>query len=107
VDVISSMIYPSHWTSYFGIEKPDLEPYKLVSEYAKLENAKLAELDSPPISRPWLQDFSAPWLGSGNYLRYGKAEVDAQIKGLKDNGINEYLLWNAGNKYSPGVNYNP
>jgi len=107
VDVISSMIYPSHWTSYFGIKKPDLEPYKLVSEYAKLENAVLAKLDNPPISRPWIQDFSAPWLGSGNYLRYGKAEVDAQIKGLKDNGINEYLLWNAGNKYSPGVNYNP
>ena len=59
VDVISSMIYPSHWTSYFGIEKPDLEPYKLVAEYAKIENAKLGELESPPVSRPWLQDFSA------------------------------------------------
>ncbi|MEK5071379.1 putative glycoside hydrolase [Sporosarcina sp. FSL K6-1508] len=107
VDVISAMIYPSHWTSYFGIKKPDLEPYKLVSEYAKLENTKLAELENQPISRPWLQDFSAPWLGSGNYLKYGKTEVEAQIKGLKDNGINEYLLWNAGNKYSQGVNYKP
>jgi len=54
VDVISSMIYPSHWTSYFGIAKPDLEPYKLVSEYAKVENAKLAELDNRPVSRPWI-----------------------------------------------------
>ena len=107
VDVISSMIYPSHWTSYFGIAKPDLEPYKLVSEYAKVENAKLAELNNPPVSRPWIQDFSAPWLGNGNYLRYGKEEVDAQIKGLKDNGIDEYLLWNAGNRYSEGVNYKP
>ncbi|WP_445683721.1 putative glycoside hydrolase [Sporosarcina sp. FSL K6-3457] len=107
VDVISSMIYPSHWTSYFGIAKPDLEPYKLVSAYAEVENAKLAELDNPPVSRPWIQDFSASWLGKGNYLRYGKAEVEAQIKGLKDNGINEYLLWNAGNRYSEGVNYKP
>ncbi|NYF23994.1 putative glycoside hydrolase [Sporosarcina sp. JAI121] len=107
VDVISSMIYPSHWTSYFGIEKPDLEPYKLIAEYAKLENTKLAELETPPVSRPWIQDFSAPWLGSGNYLKYGKAEVEAQIKGLKDNGIDEYLLWNAANKYSAGVNYKP
>lgn len=107
VDVISSMIYPSHWTSYFGIAKPDLEPYKLVSEYAKVENAKLAELDNRPVSRPWIQDFSAPWLGKGNYLRYGKSEVEAQIKGLKDNGIDEYLLWNAGNRYSEGVNYKP
>ncbi|WP_432357684.1 putative glycoside hydrolase [Sporosarcina sp. UB5] len=107
VDVISSMIYPSHWTSYFGIPKPDLEPYRLVAEYAKVENAKLGALDTPPVSRPWLQDFSAPWLGKGNYLRYGKEEVEAQIKALKDNGINEYLLWNAGNRYTEGVDYTP
>ena len=41
VDVISSMIYPSHWTSYFGIAKPDLEPYKLVAEYAKSRECKI------------------------------------------------------------------
>ncbi|WP_443028966.1 putative glycoside hydrolase [Sporosarcina sp. G11-34] len=105
VDVISSMIYPSHWTSYFGIDKPDLEPYRLVAEYAKVENEVLGTLKNKPISRPWIQDFSASWLGEGNYLQYGKAEVEAQIKGLKDNGIDEYLLWNAGNRYSTGVNY--
>ncbi|SUI99914.1 Uncharacterised protein [Sporosarcina pasteurii] len=107
VDVISSMIYPSHWTSYFGIAKPDLEPYKLVAEYAKVENEVLGKLENQPVSRPWLQDFTASWLGSGNYLKYGKAEVEAQIKALQDNGINEYLLWNAGNTYSTGVNYKP
>ncbi|MDQ0217522.1 GTP-binding protein [Peribacillus cavernae] len=107
VDVISSMIYPSHWTSYFGIAKPDLEPYKLVQEYAKLENKKLAELETPPTSRPWIQDFTASYLGAGNYKKYGKAEVEAQIKALKDNGIDEYLLWNAGNHYTPNVDYAP
>ncbi|MBS4177402.1 putative glycoside hydrolase [Bacillus sp. FJAT-49731] len=105
VDVISSMIYPSHWTGYFGIAKPDLEPYKLVREYAKVENAKLKELKNPPISRPWIQDFTASYLGSGNYQVYGKNEVEAQIKALNDEGITEFLLWNAGNKYSPNVNY--
>ncbi|MTD30456.1 putative glycoside hydrolase [Planomicrobium sp. YIM 101495] len=107
VDVISSMIYPSHWTSYFGIAKPDLEPYKLVAEYAKVENEVLGKLEDPPVSRPWLQDFTASYLGAGNYKRYGKAEVEAQIKALQDNGINEYLLWNAGNTYSEGVDYTP
>ena len=107
VDVISSMIYPSHWTAYFGIPKPDLEPYKLVAEYAKMENTKLAELKSAPVSRPWLQDFTASYLGAGNYMNYGKAEVQAQIKALNDNGIDEFLLWNAGNTYSQGVDYTP
>ncbi|ANU24805.1 GTP-binding protein [Planococcus donghaensis] len=107
VDVISSMIYPSHWTSYFGIAKPDLEPYQLVSEYAKVENKVLGALKNPPVSRPWLQDFTASYLGAGNYKRYGKAEVEAQIKALNEQGIKEFLLWNAGNSYSKGVDYTP
>ncbi len=107
VDVISSMIYPSHWTSYFGIAKPDLEPYKLIKEYAKLENKKLGELKTPPVSRPWIQDFTATWLGSGNYKTYGKQEVEDQIRALNEEGIDEFLLWNAGNRYTPGVDYTP
>ncbi|MFJ7745723.1 putative glycoside hydrolase [Peribacillus sp. NPDC097295] len=107
VDVISSMIYPSHWTSYFGIEKPDLKPYELVREYAKLEKKKLNELETPPTSRPWLQDFTASYLGEGNYQKYGKEQVEAQIKALNDNGIEEYLLWNAANRYTKGVDYTP
>lgn len=105
VDVISSMIYPSHWTSYFGIPKPDLEPYRLVDEYAKVENDVLDKLENRPVSRPWLQDFTASYLGAGNYLNYGKAEVEAQIQALYDNGIDEFLLWNAGNTYTKDVNY--
>nr|WP_313886477.1 putative glycoside hydrolase [Bacillus sp. SD088] len=105
VDVISSMIYPSHWTSYFDIEKPDLEPYKLVKEYSKVENAKLEELENPPISRPWLQDFTASYLGSGNYQVYGKKQIEDQIKALYDEGIDEFLLWNAGNTYTENVDY--
>nr|WP_240633198.1 putative glycoside hydrolase [Paenibacillus montanisoli] len=108
VDVISSMIYPSHWNDgYFGIKHPDTEPYRLVQEYAKREKEKLSALASPPISRPWIQDFTASWLKSGSYIRYGKEQVDAQIRALKDAGIHEYLIWNASNKYSANVNYTP
>lgn len=108
VDVISSMIYPSHWgPGYFNIAKPDLEPYHLVAEYAKSENEKLSGLQKKVTSRPWIQDFTASWLGAGNYRSYGKAEVEAQIKALNENGIHEFLLWNAGNIYTDGVDYTP
>jgi hypothetical protein len=107
VDVISSMIYPSHWTSYFGIAKPDLEPYRLVTEYAKVENQILSKLENRPTSRPWIQDFTASYLGSGNYLVYGKKEVEDQIRALNEQNINEFLLWNAGNRYTENVDYTP
>lgn len=108
VDVISSMIYPSHWGSgYFNIAKPDLEPYNVIDEYMKVEKEVLGKLEDPPTSRPWLQDFTASYLGSGNYQNYGKEEVEAQIKALQDHGVNEFLLWDAGNTYTKGVDYTP
>lgn len=107
VDVISSMIYPSHWgPGNFGIAKPDLEPYNIIDEYMQLENELLAELgDQAPQSRPWIQDFTARYLGSGNYLNYGANEVTAQIEALHDNGVDEFLLWSASNQYSQGATY--
>lgn len=107
VDVISSMIYPSHWGPYFGIKKPDLEPYRLVDAYMKVEKQKLTTLRNPPISRPWIQDFTAVYLGKGNYQPYGKKQVEAQIDALYANGVKEFLLWNAGCKYTSNVNYKP
>ena len=107
VDVISAMIYPSHWTAIFGIQKPDLEPYRLVEAYAKVENERLKKITNPPISRPWLQDFTASYLGEGNYKVYGKKEIEDQIRALHSQGINEFLLWNATNNYTPNVDYTP
>ena len=34
-------------------------------------------------------------------------KVSEQVQALKDNGVNEFLLWNAGNEYTEGANYNP
>lgn len=108
VDVISSMIYPSHWgNGYFDIPKPDLEPYRVVDEYMKVEGKVLANLKDPPTTRPWLQDFTASYLGAGNYKPYGVEEVEAQIKALNDHGVHEFLLWDASNNYTRGVDYTP
>lgn len=107
VDVISAMIYPSHWASVFGIPKPDFEPYRLVTEYAKVENTLLKKQANPPISRPWLQDFTATYLGPGNYKVYGKKEVEDQIRALHSQGISQYLLWNSKNNYTQNIDYTP
>jgi hypothetical protein len=107
VHVISPMVYPSHYsTGWFKQKDPDLSPYETIKGAMIDTHKKLDDIgELKPIIRPWIQDFTASWLGNGHYIKYGKAEVEAQIKALKDTGINEYLLWNAGNKYSPNVNY--
>lgn len=107
VDVISPMVYPSHYTQgWFGAKDPDKEPYKTIKGSMTDTFKKLTPLeDQKPIVRPWIQDFTASWLGSGHYIKYGKAQVDEQIRALKDMKIDEYLLWNATNRYTPGVDY--
>lgn len=109
VDAISSMIYPSHWSpGDFGLEAPDTEPYKTVNRYIQKENSILDSLGKQkPISRPWIQDFTASYLGEGNYKEYDAKALSDQVQALKDNGVNEFLLWNAGNDYTKGANFNP
>jgi hypothetical protein len=107
VNVICPMIYPSHYsTGWFKQKDPDRAPYATIKGAMDATHAKLNPLgDAKPIIRPWIQDFTASWLGKGHYTTYGAAEVNAQIKALRDSGVQEYLLWNAGNKYSSGVNF--
>ena len=105
-DAISSMIYPSHWGKWsFDIEKPDLEPYNLVYRYLEEEQEVLGALEHPPVSRPWIQDFTASWIGEGNWMEYDGEAVQAQIDAIYDKGQNEYLIWNASSEYSDGVDY--
>nr|WP_232796307.1 putative glycoside hydrolase [Staphylococcus canis] len=109
VDAISAMIYPSHWSpGDFGLDAPDTEPYKATKEYIERENAVLDELGKQkPKSRPWLQDFTASYLGAGQYKDYNQQEIEDQIKALEENDIHEFLLWNAANDYTEGVDYTP
>ncbi|MFD1953429.1 putative glycoside hydrolase [Paenibacillus thailandensis] len=102
VHVISPMIYPSHYGSgWFGLDDPDKNPYHTVKGAIEDTLEKLATAGGrKPVVRPWLQDFTANWLGEGRYIPYGKKQVEAQIKALNDSGVKEYLIWNAANKYS-------
>lgn len=105
VDVISPMIYPSHYsTGWFGAKVPDAEPYRTIHGASVDTNKKLEAIGLlKPIVRPWIQDFTATWIKG--YIPYGKREVEEQIRALRDNGIEEYLLWNPVNRYSSGVEY--
>lgn len=107
VDIISPMVYPSHYTAgWFGSPVPDKAPYQTIKGSMEDTHKKLDELgEQKPIIRPWIQDFTASWLGSGNYAKYGKKEIEEQIRALKDTNVDEYLLWNASNRYTEGVTH--
>ncbi|MFC0333266.1 putative glycoside hydrolase [Paenibacillus sepulcri] len=107
VDVICPMVYPSHYsTGWFDVKDPDKDPYATIKGSMADTHKKLDPIGSyKPVIRPWIQDFTASWLGKGHYIQYGKEQVQAQIKALHDSGIDEFLLWNAGNKYTAGVDY--
>lgn len=105
-DIMCSMIYPSHWGPHsFEIEKPDLEPYELVKRYLVEEKKIFDDLDHTPQSRPWIQDFTASWIGEGNWMEYDSDAVQAQIDAIYESGQREYLIWNATNTYTEGVDY--
>lgn len=102
VDYIAPMMYPSHYGyNNFGLAVPDAHPYECIDASIKDAISRNQNLYTPAKLRPWIQDFTAPWVDG--YILYGENEVLAQIKALKDNGIDEYMLWNAGNNYSDGA----
>ncbi|WP_203227591.1 putative glycoside hydrolase [Calorimonas adulescens] len=98
VDYISPMIYPSHYYSgNYGFDNPNAHPYEVIDRAIKDAIKKNEKLQKKAIIRPWIQDFT---LGKPKYTG---EDVLKQIKALKDNGIENYMLWNAGNKYSEDV----
>ncbi len=98
VDYISPMMYPSHYgPNTFGLPVPDAYPYETIDRSVKDAIDRNKNIVTPAGIRPWIQDFTATWVEG--YIPYRTKEVKAQIDALRDNGINEYLVWNAGNYY--------
>ena len=95
VDVALPMVYPSHyWKGSFGIDTPNAYPYEIVRSALEEALKRSAEMPGAGATRPWLQDFT---LGKP---RYGAAEVRAQIQATYDVGIDEWILWNPGSRYT-------
>ena len=94
------MVYPSHYSfGYGGLKYPDTKPFQLLLMEMKSSVKKLSEIPEGQHCaevRPWLQDFTASYLGEGRYLAYGAQELRAQISATYSAGYDEWLLWNAG-----------
>lgn len=94
VDVISPMIYPSHfYAGYKGLKSPEANPYETIKLSLQDGLNRQKAINNNTEIRPWLQDFSMS-------VNYGKSEVEAQIKAAQDLGINSYLLWDPKNRYT-------
>lgn len=101
VDVLCPMVYPSHYgNNVFGLDVPDAHPYETV--YAALTGSKEELSGLPPQDcatvRPWLQAFTATWVKG--HISYGGEEIRQQIQAVYDAGYDEWILWNATNRYS-------
>lgn len=89
VDVLSPMLYPSHYSEgWFGFDVPNDHPGPVVSE--ALDDG-LERLDSTAIFRPWIQDFY-----------YNAAQVRAEIDAAEERGLG-WMLWNARSRFTEGA----
>ncbi len=114
-DYICPMIYPSHYypvrqggkvvPCWFGLRFPDTNPTVTVTGALSDAIKRNAPVEHPAIIRPWLQAFTAGWLGStygsGSFISYGPAQIRQQIDAAMALGIDEYMLWDAKNENYP------
>ena len=91
-DVLSPMIYPSHFFGMDGIAHPGDAPEHFISE--SMDRFKLITKDSGVVIRPWLQAFA--W----RTKTYSPKYVEVQIEVAKQKGGVGFLFWNANNDYS-------
>ncbi len=109
VDFISPMVYPSHYAlgqvvNSVRFALPDCDPYGVVHNTLLQAKRRIAAAPSFRAGmRPFLQDFTATWLGKGKYQEYGAEQVRQQIKAVYDSGYDQWILWSARNKYTEGA----
>jgi hypothetical protein len=91
-DVISPMIYPSHFFGMDGIPHPGDAPEHFIGE--SMDRFRAITKDSGVVLRPWLQAFA--W----RTKTYSPQYVEVQIEVAKQKGGIGFLFWNANNDYS-------
>ncbi len=99
-EYICPMIYPSHYgPGLYGYDVPDRHPYDIARLAVMEAIERNAAQKNPAIIRPWFQGFSAPWV-KGN-IKYDAKAISDQMVASWELGVEEYIIWNAGNNYDP------
>lgn len=89
VDVLSPMLYPSHYDAdWYGFTDPSAHPAEMIER--ALEDG-LERVSTQVIVRPWLQDFE-----------YDAEQVMAQIAVVESHGLG-WMLWNNASEVTVGA----
>ncbi len=91
-DVLSPMIYPSHFFGMDNIPHPGDEPAHFIGE--SMDRFELITKGSGVVIRPWLQAFH--W----RTKTYSPEYIKIQVETAKNKGGIGFLFWNAANDYS-------
>jgi hypothetical protein len=91
-DVLSPMIYPSHFFGMDNIAHPGDEPAHFIGE--SMDRFELITKGSGVVIRPWLQAFH--W----RTKTYSPEYIKIQVETAKTKGGIGFLFWNAANDYS-------
>jgi hypothetical protein len=91
-DVLSPMIYPSHFFGMDNIAHPGDAPEHFIGE--SMQRFELITKGSGVVIRPWLQAFH--W----RTKTYSPDYIKVQVATAKEKGGIGFLFWNAANDYS-------
>ena len=91
-DVLSPMIYPSHFFGMDNIPHPGDEPAHFIGE--SMDRFELITKGSGVVIRPWLQAFH--W----RTKTYSPEYIKIQVETARNKGGIGFLFWNAANDYS-------
>jgi hypothetical protein len=90
-DVLSPMIYPSHFFGMDGVARPGDAPEHFIGE--SMERFEKITKGSGVVIRPWLQAFA--W----RTKTYSPQYIETQVLTAKNKGGIGFLFWNANNNY--------
>lgn len=90
-DVLSPMIYPSHFFGMDGYAKPGDAPEHFIGE--SMDRFQEITKGSGVVIRPWLQAFA--W----RTKTYSPKYIEVQVLTAKNKGGIGFLFWNANNNY--------